>query len=42
MTNENFEPCPYQIQTLMGVFEKTHGFTKYWHFGAIEPQHPTN
>jgi hypothetical protein len=29
MTNENFEPCPYQIQTLMGVFEKTHGFTKY-------------
>jgi hypothetical protein len=28
MTNEDFEPCPYKIQTLMGAFEKTHGFIK--------------
>ncbi len=42
MTNEDLEPCTYQIQTLMGIFEKACGFTKDWHFGAIEPQHPTN
>jgi hypothetical protein len=28
MTNEDFEPCTYQIQTLMGIFEKACGFTK--------------
>jgi hypothetical protein len=28
MTNEYFEPCPYQIQTSMGAFEEAHGFTK--------------
>ncbi len=42
MMDEDLEPCPYQIQTSLGTFEKTHGFIKIDIFVKSNPKHLIN